>query len=101
MRGLRLLDAEVGVRSVSNLLSDARSRRPKDPPFVNGVIEAGDALGPFRERAFVAIPLLELELVLPDSGRPLRSIVDLLPPYPMEPIRDLTRRLRAEVAHGP
>jgi len=55
-----------------------------------------------RARAFVAIPLLELapDLILPDSGTPLRSIVDSLPPYPMEPIRDLTRRLRAEVAHG-
>jgi len=55
-----------------------------------------------RARAFVAIPLLELapDLVLPDSGTPLRSIVDSLPSYPMEPLRDLTRRLRAEVAHG-
>jgi len=55
-----------------------------------------------RARAFVAIPLLELapELVLPDSGTPLRSVVDSLPPYPMEPLRDLTRRLQAEVAHG-
>jgi 2-amino-4-hydroxy-6-hydroxymethyldihydropteridine diphosphokinase len=55
-----------------------------------------------RTRAFVAIPLLELapDLVLPDSGKPLRSIVDSLSSYPMEPLRDLTRRLRAEVAHG-
>jgi dihydroneopterin aldolase/2-amino-4-hydroxy-6-hydroxymethyldihydropteridine diphosphokinase len=55
-----------------------------------------------RARPFVAIPLLELapDLILPDSGMPLRSIVDSLPSYPMEPIRDLTRRLRAEVAHG-
>ena len=55
-----------------------------------------------RSRAFVAIPLLELapDLALPDSGVALRSIVDSLPPYPMEPLRDLTRRLRSEVAHG-
>jgi len=151
--GLRLVDAEVGVRSVSSFYRTPALDRPQDPPFANGVIEVGDALGPFemkalfkqleralarertddryaprtldldlllhgdhvvssdalklphpdiRARAFVAIPLLELapDLILPDSGTPLRSIVDSLPPYPMEPIRDLTRRLRAEVAHG-
>jgi 2-amino-4-hydroxy-6-hydroxymethyldihydropteridine diphosphokinase len=53
-------------------------------------------------RAFVAVPLLELapDLILPGSGTPLRSIVESLPPYPMEPLRDLTRRLRSEVTHG-
>ena len=53
-------------------------------------------------RAFVAVPLLELapDLILPDSGIPLRSVVESLPSYPMEPLRDLTRRLRVEVAHG-
>ncbi len=56
-----------------------------------------------RERPFVAIPLLELapDLILPDSGKALRSIVDSLPRYPMEPLADLTRRLRTEVADGP
>ena len=151
--GLRLVDAEVGVRSVSSFYRTPALDRPQDPAFANGVIEVGDALGPFemkalfkqleralarertddryaprtldldlllhgdhvvssdalklphpdiRARAFVAIPLMELapDLILPDSGTPLRSIVDSLPPYPMEPIRDLTRRLRAEVAHG-
>jgi 2-amino-4-hydroxy-6-hydroxymethyldihydropteridine diphosphokinase len=152
-RARRLLDAEVGVRSVSTFYRTPALNRPQDPTFVNGVVEVGDALGPFelktllqriertlgrergsdryaprtldldlllygdqvlssealmlphpdiRDRAFVAIPLLELapDLVLPDSGMKLRSIVDSLRPYPMEPIRDLTRRLRTEVAHG-
>jgi hypothetical protein len=27
-------------------------------------------------------------------------VVDSLPPYPMELLRDLTRRLQTEVAHG-
>jgi 2-amino-4-hydroxy-6-hydroxymethyldihydropteridine diphosphokinase len=153
MRGLRLLDAEVGVRSVSTFYRTPALDRPRDPSFVNGVVEVGDTLGPLqlktslqriegtlgrrhggdryaprtldldlllhgdqvlssdglrlphpdiRERAFVAIPLLELapDLVLPDSGIALRSIVESLPPYPMEPIPDLTRRLRTEIAHG-
>ena len=151
--GLRLLHAELGVRGVSTFYRTPALDRPQDPPYANGVVEVGDALGPLdlkvllerlertlgreptedryaprtldldlllhgdrvlssdamtlphpdiRTRAFVAIPLLELapDLVLPDSGLPLRSIVDSLPPYPMEPLRDLTRRLRAEVAHG-
>ena len=153
VRGLRLLDAEVGVRSVSTFYRTPALNRPQDPPFANGVIELGDALGPLemktllqrvertlgrehssnryaprtldldlllhgdqvlssnaltlphpdiRDRAFVAIPLLEIapDLVLPDSGMTLRSIVDSLPPYPMDPLRDLTRRLREEVGHG-
>ena len=152
-RALRLLGAELGVRSVSTFYRTPALERPLDPSFVNGVIEVGDALssletrallkglehtlgrtrpddryGPrtldldlllhgdqvlssgalklphpdISTRAFVAIPLLELapDLVLPDSGTPLRSVVDSLPPYPMEPLRDLTRRLRAEVTHG-
>ena len=153
VRGLRVLDAEVGVRNVSTFYRTPALDRPQDPPFANGVIEVNDTRGPFemkalfkqlertlgrkrtedryapraldldlllhgdhvlstgtlilphpdiRARAFVAIPLLELapDLVLPDSGMPLRSIADSLPPYPMDPLRDLTRRLRAEVAHG-
>jgi 2-amino-4-hydroxy-6-hydroxymethyldihydropteridine diphosphokinase len=152
-RGLRLLDAELRVRSVSTFYRTPALEGPQDPPYANGVIEVDDALDPLetkallqriervlgrartddryaprtldldlllhgdrvlssdaltlphpdiRARAFVAIPLLELapHLVLPDSGVPLRSVVDSIPPYPMEPLRDLTRRLRAEVAHG-
>jgi 2-amino-4-hydroxy-6-hydroxymethyldihydropteridine diphosphokinase len=151
--GLRLLAAEVGVRGVSTFYRTPALDRPGDPPFVNGVVEVGDAPGPLetrtllrriertlgrertadryaprtldldlllhgervvssdglvlphpdiRARPFVAIPLLELvpELVLPDSGMSLRSVVDSLPPYPMEPLYDLTRRLRTEIAHG-
>ena len=153
VRGLRLLDAEVSVRSVSTFYRTPALDRPQDPPYANGVIETVADLGPFemkavlrrveltlgrertddryaprtldldlllhgdrvlssgalvlphpdiRDRAFVAIPLLELapDLVLPDSGASLRSIVDSIPSYPMEPLRELTRRLRAEVAHG-
>ena len=152
-RALQLLDSELRVRGVSTFYRTPALERPLDPPFVNGVIEVGDATGPLETRAllkglehtlgrtrpddrygprtldldlllhgdqvlssgavklphpdigaraFVAIPLLELapDLILPGSGIPLRSIVDTLPSYPMEPLRVLTRRLRAEVAHG-
>ena len=153
VRGLRLLDGEVGIRRVSTFYRTPAVDRPQDPPYANGVIELDAERGPLelkallrqvertlarertddryaprtldldlllhgdqvlsfagltlphpdiRARPFVAIPLLELapDLILPDSGMPLRSIVDSLPSYPMEPIRDLTRRLRAEVTHG-
>jgi 2-amino-4-hydroxy-6-hydroxymethyldihydropteridine diphosphokinase len=145
-RALRLLSDEVGIRAVSTFYRTPALNRPQDPPFVNGVVEVGDALGPvdlkkvlqnieravgrertadryaprtvdldlllygdrvphsdIRERLFVAIPLLELapDLILPDSGTALRSVVDSLPSYPMEPLADLTRRLRTEVADGP
>jgi dihydroneopterin aldolase/2-amino-4-hydroxy-6-hydroxymethyldihydropteridine diphosphokinase len=145
-RALRLLNHELGIRAISTFYRTPALNRPQDPPFVNGVIELGDALGPLdlkkvlqnieravgrertadrdaprtvdldlllygdrvphpdiRERPFVAIPLLELapNLILPDSGTALRSIVDSLPRYPMEPLADLTRRLRTEVADGP
>jgi 2-amino-4-hydroxy-6-hydroxymethyldihydropteridine diphosphokinase len=153
VRGLGLMDTELGVRGVSTFYRTPALDRPLDPPFVNGVFEVSDALSPLETRAllkgfehtlgrtrpddrygprtldldlllhgdqvlssdaltlphpdirtrpFVAIPLLELapDLILPGSGLTLRSIVDSLPPYPMEPLRDLTRRLRAEVAHG-
>jgi len=152
-RALRLLDDEAGIRGVSTFYRTPALDRPQDPPFVNGVVEVGDALGPFdlkkllqkieralgreraadryaprtvdldlllygdrvsssdavklphpdiRERRFVAIPLLELapDLILPDSGTPLRAVVDSLSPYPMEPLRDLTRQLQTEVVHG-
>jgi len=152
-RALRLVDVELGVRGVSTFYRTPALERPRDPSFVNGVIEVADAQSPLETkallkgvehalgrkrpddrygprtldldlllhgdqvlasgglklphpdigtRAFVAIPLLELApgLILPDSGVTLRSVVDSLSSYPMEPLHDLTRRLRAEVAHG-
>jgi dihydroneopterin aldolase/2-amino-4-hydroxy-6-hydroxymethyldihydropteridine diphosphokinase len=153
-RALRLLDQEVGIRGVSTFYRTPALNRPQDPPFINGVIEVGDALDPFalkkvlqrteralgrehdadsfaprtldldlllygdlvsssdalmlphpdiRERPFVAVPLLELapDLILPDSRQSLRWVMKSLPPYPLEPLSDLTRRLRTEAAHGP
>ena len=53
-------------------------------------------------RRFVAAPLLELapDLTLPGSGARLSAIVETLPPYPMAPALELTRRLRGALAHG-
>lgn len=53
-------------------------------------------------RRFVAVPLLELapELALPGSGVRLAAIVEALPPWPMEPVTDLTLELRRRFAHG-
>jgi dihydroneopterin aldolase/2-amino-4-hydroxy-6-hydroxymethyldihydropteridine diphosphokinase len=152
-RALRLLDEEIGIRGISTFYRTPALNRPKDPSFLNGVVEVGDALGPFdlkkllqhieralgreraddryaprtvdldlllygdrvlssdalvlphpdiHERGFVAIPLLELapDLILPDSGTPLRAVVGSLSPYSMEPLRDFTGRLQTEVAHG-
>lgn len=47
-------------------------------------------------RRFVALPLLELapDLVVPGSGLRLAAVAGSLPPYPMEPLPALTRRLR-------
>ena len=152
-RAMRLLQRELGIRAVSTFYRTPALNRPADPPFVNGVVEVGDALGPLEvkkrlrqieqalgrertadrfaprtvdldliiygdevmssdelklphpdivERPFVAIPLLELapDLILPDSRRPLRSVVSSLAPYPMQPLDELMRQLRTEVAHG-
>ena len=152
-RAIRLLQPELGVRAISTFYRTPALKRSADPPFVNGVVEVSDALGPLEvkkrlrqieqslgrertadrfaprtvdldliiygdevtswgeltlphpdimERPFVAIPLLELaaDLVLPDSRKPLRSLVSSMAPSPMQPLGELTRQLRTEVAHG-
>ena len=50
-----------------------------------------------RTRPFVAIPLFALapELILPDSGRSLRDIVEEISPLLGEPLDDFSERLRA------
>ncbi len=153
-RAMRLLHSELGIRAISTFYRTPALKRPADPPFANGVVEVGDALGPLEikkrlrqieqaldrertadrfaprtvdldliiygdevmssdqltlprpdvvERPFVAIPLLELapDLILPDSRKSLRSVVSSLAPYPMQPLGELTQKLRTEVADGP
>lgn len=54
-------------------------------------------------RPFLAAPLLELapNLVLPDSGRSIREVVDSLRTYDMTPLPEFTNRLRMEIADEP
>ena len=56
-----------------------------------------------RTRPFVAIPLLELapELILPDSGRPLRDIVEEIAPLLGDPLDDFSESLRALIGLDP
>jgi 2-amino-4-hydroxy-6-hydroxymethyldihydropteridine diphosphokinase len=53
-----------------------------------------------RSRPFVAGPLAELapDLLLPDSGTRLSAVAAALPPFPMEPLPDLTAELRRRFA---
>ena len=46
-RALRLLDGEIGILGISTFYRTPALDRPEDPPYVNGVVEVGDALGPF------------------------------------------------------
>jgi len=45
-RALRLLDGEIGILEVSTFYRTPALDRPEDPPYLNGVIEVGDSLGP-------------------------------------------------------
>jgi dihydroneopterin aldolase/2-amino-4-hydroxy-6-hydroxymethyldihydropteridine diphosphokinase len=51
-------------------------------------------------RSFVAIPLQELapDLVLPDSGRPLREVAAELPPISGEPLGDFSESLKLRIS---
>ena len=46
-RALRLLDGEIGILGISTFYRTPALNRPEEPPYVNGVVEVGDALGPF------------------------------------------------------
>lgn len=50
-RAVRMLDGELGVRAVSTFYRTPALRRPADSPFLNGVIEVGDAFGPLELKA--------------------------------------------------
>ena len=54
------------------------------------------------ERAFLAIPLHELapDLVLPDSGRPIRDIAAAFADHGMAPLAEYTQMLRESATHG-
>lgn len=56
-----------------------------------------------RIRAFVAVPLLELDpdLVIPGTAVKLRDVVKSLPQAQLVPLEELTNTLRREIEHEP
>ncbi len=92
-------------------IEQTAGRRRGDDPFAPREIDLdlllyGDAVSSapglrlphpdVSTRRFVALPLLELApgLLLPGSGLQLASVAASLPPYPMEPLPELTESLR-------
>jgi 2-amino-4-hydroxy-6-hydroxymethyldihydropteridine diphosphokinase len=53
------------------------------------------------QRPFLALPLYELapELVLPDSGDPIREVAAAMAAHDMQPLPEYTRLLREGIAH--
>src|SRR5262249_58318652 len=45
---MRLLQRELGIRAISTFYRTPALKRPADPPFFNGVVEVGNALGPLE-----------------------------------------------------
>ncbi len=100
-RALQRLDDTVGVVAVSTFYATPALERPSDPPFVNGVVEVGDALPPAALQAQLhriegevgrrrsgdrfAPRTIDLDLLL--HGDAVSSAPDLPLPHP-----DVTRR---------
>lgn len=52
-RALEQLDEAAGIVGVSTFYATPALERPADPPFVNGVVELRDALGPAATKALL------------------------------------------------
>ena len=98
---LRRIETELGrVRT-----ADKYAARVIDLDVIlygNQVIDEPDLRLPdpdIRTRAFIAVPLLELapDLVLPDTGESLVSIVAELDQSGLEPVADITGELRSRL----
>jgi 2-amino-4-hydroxy-6-hydroxymethyldihydropteridine diphosphokinase len=102
---LRPVEEELGRRRTA----DRNAPRTIDlDVLVHGdaVVREPDLVVPDPDvlvRPFVAVPLCELapDLVVPGSGRRLADVVANLAQGGMEPLPELTRRLRAEVEDEP
>jgi 2-amino-4-hydroxy-6-hydroxymethyldihydropteridine diphosphokinase len=95
-RALRLLDGEIGLLGISTFYRTPALNRPEDLPYVNGVVEVGDALGPFdlkellrhieralgRERAADRCAPRTMDLDLLIHGDQVLSSGALLLPHP-------------------
>ena len=69
------------------------------------VIEENDLIIPdplIERRAFLAVPLYELapDLILPDSGMPIRDIANAYAGHSMKPLLEYTEMLRKEIEDG-
>ena len=103
--GLRHLLLHIETEVGRKRTEDKYAPRPIDLDLLLHGEEVADGEGwrvphpDVSTRPFVAIPLLELapDLVLPDSGRPLRDIVGEIAPLLGEPLDDFTDRVRALV----
>jgi 2-amino-4-hydroxy-6-hydroxymethyldihydropteridine diphosphokinase len=105
----------AGLQALLRRIEEAEGRRRGADRFAPRPIDLdlllhGDAVSASPElphpdvarRRFVAVPLLELapELVLPGSGARLADLARELPPYPMEPLPDLSRALERRFVDG-
>jgi 2-amino-4-hydroxy-6-hydroxymethyldihydropteridine diphosphokinase len=101
---LRPIEAELGRRRTA----DKNADRAIDLDLVlygDVVMSAADVVLPdpdLYSRAFLAFPLFELapELEIPGSGITLRSLTQTLAASPLQPLEDLTAKLRRKLAHG-
>jgi 2-amino-4-hydroxy-6-hydroxymethyldihydropteridine diphosphokinase len=99
---LRRIEAELGRRRTA----DPHAARTIDLDILlygDLVIEEEGLVVPdpgIAERAFIAVPLLELapDAVLPGSGRPLKKIVSAFAGHGMELLEGFTRSLREDLA---
>ncbi len=102
---------EAALHDIERALGRARTADPFAPRTIDldllAWLEPGGrrsvwpGIEDVRTRAFVAGPLGELcpELVLPD-GTTLAEVIARVPPWPMEPLRELTRVLGESVRDG-
>lgn len=102
------------LRAIEDRLGRVRTADPNSPRTIDlDIIIYGDRVSSedgielpapdIRNRAFVAVPLLELApaLVMPDSGTPLEEIVGHMDCGGLEPLPQFSMRLAEEFGNEP
>jgi dihydroneopterin aldolase/2-amino-4-hydroxy-6-hydroxymethyldihydropteridine diphosphokinase len=100
---LRPIEAELGRRRIADKYAD----RTIDLDLVlygDLVVSTADLVLPdpdLSSRAFLAVPLFELapDLQIPGSGISVRSLTQTLPALQLQPLEELTAKLRRNLAH--